>query len=215
MVLIRLMLRSALGLVLAVALQAAPIQWKAEDGGNDNWYEYVPAISTFAPVTFDGSKAAAEASTHLGLTGYLATITSADEQAFIVNHLGPFLFASGGATMYIGATDTVTEGSFVWVGGPEAGDPIGFAPWLPGQPLGGPGFEDYDYVQLLLGGPAPSTGAWIANVGNLGYGYIVEYGDGIPDTAGSAVPEPSTVLLSGLGLLASVVWRRLRMAGCV
>lgn len=214
MVSIRLLLRSALGLALAVALHAAPIQWKAEDGGNDNWYEYVAAPSIFAGVSFDGSKAAAEASTHLGLQGYLATITSAGEQQFILNNFA-FLYGFGATSIaFIGATDTVTEGSYVWVGGPEAGQAISYAPWYAGHPVAGPGLEDYDYVQIFLNaatvGAPPVTG-WITNT-NGALGYVIEHGDGIPDSTGSPIPEPSTVLLSAAGL-AALLWRRRAMPG--
>lgn len=215
MVSIRFMLRSALGLALAVALQAAPIQWKAEDGGNDNWYEYVPAASIFAPLTFDGSRAAALASTHLGLSGYLATITSAEEQEFILSSFG-FLYGFGAtSTAFTGATDTVTEGSYLWMDGPEAGQAITYAPWFPGHPAGGPGLEDYDYVLLLLSavtvGAPPVTG-WVTS-GNGALGYVIEYGDGIPDNAGSPVPEPSTMLLTFVAMLVTVGWNRRRIAG--
>lgn len=203
MVSIRFLLRSALGLALAVALQAAPIQWKAEDGGNDNWYEVITG-NIFAPFTFEQSDAAAQASTHLGLDGYLATITSADEQQFILSNFGFAYFFGGNATSFIGATDTVTEGSYVWGDGPEAGQAVPNALWLPGYPLGGLGYEGHNYVQLGIF--AGGTIGLINNTNGAG-NYIVEYGDGLPDTAGNPIPEPSTVLLSAAGL-AAVLWRK-------
>lgn len=197
------------GLAMAVALQSTPTQRKAEDGGNDNWYEVVQG-SIFAPFSFETARAAALGSTHLGLSGYLATITSAGEEQFVLNNSSFSFFFGGDAIIFTGATDTVTEGRWVWADGPEAGNEVSYPNWIPGHPLGGPGFEGFHYVQLNIAG---STRGWRTNT-NSASNYIIEYGDGIPDTAGSAVPEPSTVLLSGLGLLATVVWRRRRMTGC-
>lgn len=208
MVSMRFLLRSALGLALAVALQAAPIQWKAEDGGNDNWYEVITG-NIFAPFTYEQATAGAQGSIHLGLTGYLATITSAAEQQFILNNFGFAYFFGGVATSFIGATDLVTEGSYVWGDGPEAGQAISYAPWRPGHPVGGPGYEGFHYVLLTV--LSNGDNGWIVNPNGAG-NYVVEYGDGIPDTAGSDVPEPATVLLSAAGL-AAVLWRKRRAGG--
>jgi len=66
---------SCLTIILVAGIaKAVPIQWKIEDGGNDHFYEKVviPGIS------WNDAKVAAELA-----GGYLATITSAEEQAFI------------------------------------------------------------------------------------------------------------------------------------
>ncbi len=54
---------------------ASMVQWKAADGGNDHWYE-VRVFS--ASVTWHDAAAIAAAS-----GGYLATLTSAQENAFV------------------------------------------------------------------------------------------------------------------------------------
>jgi len=64
------LLASAMLLVLAAPAQAAPIQWTSGSGGNDHWYDFVPVSSA----TWNGSRAAALASTHLSMNGYLATL---------------------------------------------------------------------------------------------------------------------------------------------
>jgi hypothetical protein len=54
---------------------AAPVQWKVEDGGNDHWYE------AFVSPSWILWSDAATAANQFG--GYLATITSAEENDFV------------------------------------------------------------------------------------------------------------------------------------
>lgn len=195
--------RGALGFLLAAAtLPAAPIQWTAAMGGNDNWYEYVPAISIFAPVRFGTARADALARTHLGLSGYLATITSLEEQAFIESSFAILTGFGGGGTAYIGGQYDETESAFFWQDGPEAGKKVTGVKWAAGHPLAGdPNLVLYRSFSTYLG---------IASWGSAGaFGYIVEYGDGVidkvvvdppPPDDPSAVPEPSAFLLSAAGL---------------
>lgn len=93
--------------LFAASAAAPPVQWSAASGGNDHGYEYVAATLTWS----DASTAAA-ASSWLGLNGHLVTITSAAEQAFLLD------LAGDGQT---GASDAQLEGQRVWTSGPEAG----------------------------------------------------------------------------------------------
>lgn len=63
----------------------------------------------------DTAKAAAEASTELGQTGYLASITSADENAFVAEKI------EGATAVIIGGRDSDVEGTWKWIGGPDNG----------------------------------------------------------------------------------------------
>ena len=83
--------------------------------GTGHYYEVVSATKTWRQ-----AKALAAASTYKGLTGYLVTITSAGENAFIK--------AKVNADSWIGASDAndqttgdTNEGHWQWVTGPEAG----------------------------------------------------------------------------------------------
>ena len=84
-------------------------------GANGGIIQVVSATKTWSQ-----AKALAAASTYEGLTGYLVTITSAGENAFIK--------AKVNANSWIGASDdnnettgTTVEGHWQWVTGPEAG----------------------------------------------------------------------------------------------
>ena len=88
---------------------------------------------------------------------------------------------------------------------------MSYTNWLPGHPLGGTGFEANDDAQLYLNASSPSSliQGWFTTT-NSANNYVIECGDGIRDTAGNPVPEPSTVLLSAAGL-AAVLWRKRAM----
>src|SRR5690606_14753608 len=76
---------------------------------NGHYYEYVSAPG----MTWADAKAAAESRELFGLKGYLATVTSAEENAFITPKLG--------GDGWMGASDAAIEGQWRWVTGPEAG----------------------------------------------------------------------------------------------
>jgi Ni,Fe-hydrogenase III small subunit len=74
---------------------------------NNHYYEFVPASG----ITWAAAKAAAEQRTYNGLKGYLVTITSSAEQAFVQNKLQ--------GAGWLGASDLSNEGTWRWVTGPE------------------------------------------------------------------------------------------------
>lgn len=147
-------------------------------------------------ISWTSAKAAAEAKTITTAsggteTGYLATITSSEENEFIRQKVS--------ANTWIGASDNPTysggtEGNFYWVSGPEngtqfwtgglGGSAFGgeFESWANNEPNNCCGGEDYAH---LLG----SSGEWndYANTTAVNY-YIVEYG-GYPTS-------PTTIVAS-------------------
>ncbi|MBU3702986.1 MAG: hypothetical protein FGM42_01295 [Ilumatobacteraceae bacterium] len=80
----------------------------AYNPANQHFYRFIPG-------KISGTNAHAAASTHkeFGLTGYLASISSADENDFVGNKI------EGASNVWIGATDLTKEGEWKWVGGPE------------------------------------------------------------------------------------------------
>lgn len=168
----------------------APVQWTTAVGGNGHWYELVSTASIFESVDFATAQSGAASRTHLGQTGYLATVTSAAENAFLRDTFNILIGFGGGGSAYLGATRQA--GGFTWVGGPETGQTVTYTNWAAGHPAAAPG---YDFLLMLEGNGL--DGQWAAGTSPGTFGYFVEYADG----SQSAVPEPSTVALAAAGLL--------------
>ena len=113
---------AALLVVVAGVAHADPVQWTLASGGNDHWYA---AISSTQMVTWDAANAAAGAA-----GGYLATLTSAAENAFVWELVMP----SVRPDLWSG---------YLW-------DPnwLFFGPWLGGyqDPYGSPNSDNWYWV---------------------------------------------------------------------
>ncbi|MEM8981065.1 MAG: lectin-like protein [Pseudomonadota bacterium] len=123
----------ALWIGLASTAQAAPVQWAVDNGGNGHYYEL---IST-SRLTWAEAEALANSRTHAGFEGHLATITSAQEQAFL-DQLNPRRLRS-----WLGGSDRETEGVWKWVAGPETGQVISYTNWARNEPNDWGSGEDY------------------------------------------------------------------------
>ncbi len=202
---------AAITLLMAPATVSAQtdqlVQWTTASGGNGHWYRYINSGSIFQGFTFEAARTAAEASSYNGLQGYLATVTSADEQTFL-NSAFSYLFASAGvSTAWLGASDAAVEGEWRWLAGPEAGQLMSYTNWLPGHPLGGAGYETHDQMVQYIQAGSPTTYGWATFGPTDGaLGYIVEYGNG-PVTS---VPEPGPhgLLVAGLAAFGWMLRRR-------
>jgi hypothetical protein len=162
--------------------QSAPVQWSTSMGGNGHWYDFVAGEFSWQQAADD-----AATKTHGTLTGYLATITSAAENAFLVSVSGGF--------GWLGASDAANEGNWIWQTGPEAGSALTYFNWYPGEPNNA---NNEDYLQISPNWVGGEPGMWNDNLGGPDFnvrpteGYFVEFGP--------TVPEPASLLLTALGL---------------
>lgn len=83
-------------------------------GPDHSTYHYYEVVSPAGGYNWTEARDAAAASTHFGLQGYLATITSAGENTFASDKFNE--------SIWIGASDVGVEGTWNWVTGPEAGN---------------------------------------------------------------------------------------------
>lgn len=165
---------------------------------NGNTYEIINTAKTWA-----AAKAHAEAN-----NGYLAIVNSqAENDAILTQALNFFSTApsadDGGGAKYIwlGASDTVTEGTFKWVNGSALS--AGYSHWgLPVEPddfpFGPSGDQDALAMALEawpLGGGIGTTGFWNdIDESNAMY-FVVEYN---PVTSAMVEASVSTTLATGM-----------------
>ncbi|MGB9365809.1 MAG: FG-GAP-like repeat-containing protein [Xanthobacteraceae bacterium] len=131
--------------------------------GNGHSYRYI----SFNGAAFTWDQAAAMAT---AMGGYLATIGSDSENAFITNNVISGHLTPGFSGALFGAADAGHEGLWTWATGPEAGAALQYTNWAPGEPNGGTG-ENYG----LFG----ADGRWVdvAPLRDPAFttGFVIEY----------------------------------------
>jgi hypothetical protein len=176
-----------IGLLSSASAFAAPVQWV----GNGHWYDFI-STSVTAPQAF----ALAQASTFSGMQGYLATITSAEENLFVAVDI------AGGNQAWIGGSDDGDEGNWTWRNGPEIGQAFTYTNWAGGEPNNCCGGENY--VVTNWGSTTWNDIGPSAFPDYTSY-YVIEYSAPVPE------PETYAMLLAGLGLLGFAAQRRKKL----
>ena len=180
-----------------VPATVGPFQWSGADGGNDHWYALVMPDSPVDNFTWIDANNTANTSTYFGATGYLATVTSADENAFLGTNFSDFIYETSGipggprdATYaWIGLTDNEDfggseagkdrNGGWAWI----SGEAYGYMNWGSEEPYHSAP-NDFDFVHYWV-----RNGSWSWNddeeqgwgdaarqiENNVRYGYIVEF----------------------------------------
>ena len=156
--------------------------------GQAHFYQYNSAPSSGDSNYWKRAKTAATTSTYGNLTGYLATITSAEENKFITRALLP----SSGRT-WLGGSDATTEGQWKWDAGtasPESST-ASFSQTVANtttSKASGSQYVNWDFGQGIAASEdhlsIGNTGLWSDDIGTKNYGYLVEYSPatGTPDT---------------------------------
>ena len=186
-------LLGALAALAAVAVagpaRSAPVHWPVSEGGNGHYYDYVLRTASF---TWTAARDEAAATSFMGVSGHLATITSDAESQFLGNQFRhPTFDVWVGGVQAPGAATPASGWSWI------TAEPWDFTSWNAGEPNDWPTRDVEDGQEQYLSVITYFTGGRGATVWNdndlqgVPLGYVVEY-PALP------APEPASAALMGL-----------------
>ncbi len=108
---------------------AEPVLWSEDEGGDGYYYEFVPET-----LTWHEAKLAASKRVHHGVPGRLIVIKSQAQNDFAHS-----LLPDDQTRAWLGLTDEVKEGVFLWIDGTKPS----YTNWNPGEPNNADGDEHY------------------------------------------------------------------------
>lgn len=153
----------------------------------DGRYYVARTGGAYVGVSWSDASAAAKASTYLGVSGYLVTITSQAEQDFVSSRI------PNASNIWIGATDVASEGAWEWAadgGSPEAGkqfwqgaangtrftgDGLNYDNWCAGSEPNNAASSEHYAVTNWNNSPCWND---LPNSFGQVQGYVIEYGTG-------------------------------------
>jgi hypothetical protein len=162
----------AVSVLAAQAMAGDAVQWKVSEGGNGHWYRVVVVPGDGYPrITWDQAQ-----SRSVAIGGYLATINTLDENAFLYRAISPSM--SNQWSCWIGGLRS-WNGQWIWVSGePFSCDTMPGCPFCCGE------------NRLYTGNYGPGPYLWVDDHNNDFQGgkneYLVEWSadcnsDGIVD----------------------------------
>jgi Ca2+-binding RTX toxin-like protein len=154
---------------------------------NGHYYDVIGDTN----ITWTAAKLAAETSNFQGLQGHLATITSQEEQDFLVNAFG----IDGLGPRWLGGYQDTTApdylepaGGWKWI----TGEAWSYTNWLSGEPNDGAGEGGENWLQIR--GDIPPFWNDGLNTPEFAIGYIIEYEATGPPTTVTCAGLPATIV---------------------